>query len=151
VQAILRTGEDRASLAGGVADGDHVLERLPEVTFERLRLLLRDVRPDLGHRAIASGLTEVAPVPALWTSNLSPARWRSSPSAICERAELWVHKKSTLGCLSATLTAAMFVPTRGVERKVSGRLTQRIAGGFSVERIEAPLPALLFPDEAGLP
>src|SRR5512133_562407 len=44
----------------------------------------------------ANGLTCVASVPALITSKRSPARWRSRPSAICERAELWVHKNRTL-------------------------------------------------------
>src|SRR4028118_333191 len=58
--------------------------------------------------------------------------------------------KTPLGCLSATSAAAIFAPTPEVERKVSGRLAQKIAGGFPVERIEAPPPALLFPDEAGL-
>ncbi len=43
----------------------------------------------------ASGWTKVACVPALWTSKRSPARCLSSPSAIWERAELWVHKNST--------------------------------------------------------
>jgi hypothetical protein len=45
---------------------------------------------------MASGLTWVASVPALIASKRSPERCLSRPSAICERAELWVHKNRTL-------------------------------------------------------
>src|ERR671911_480907 len=45
---------------------------------------------------MARGLTCVASVPALIASKRSPPRCLSSPSAICERAELWVHKNRTL-------------------------------------------------------
>ena len=45
---------------------------------------------------MASGRTEVATVPADWTSAAPPARLRRSPSAICDLALLWVHKNSTL-------------------------------------------------------
>ena len=38
----------------------------------------------------------VASVPAPVTSKRSPAKWRSRPSAIWERAELWVHRIRTL-------------------------------------------------------
>src|SRR5437667_1360353 len=44
---------------------------------------------------MASGCTRVASVPALASSNRSPASERSSPSAIWLRAELWVHRHST--------------------------------------------------------
>ncbi len=45
---------------------------------------------------IAKGLTLVGVAPALKTSYLSPYRCLRRPSAICERAELWVHKKRTV-------------------------------------------------------
>ena len=45
--------------------------------------------------AIASGRTPVASVPPLATSKRSPAQARSIPSAICERAELWMQTKRT--------------------------------------------------------
>ena len=46
--------------------------------------------------AIASGRTMPGFVPALSTSNRSPASWRNSPSAIWLRAELPVQRISTL-------------------------------------------------------
>src|SRR5918995_2543100 len=45
---------------------------------------------------IASVLTRVAAIPALYASKRSPARCLNNPSAICERAELWVHRNRTL-------------------------------------------------------
>src|SRR6266700_7125816 len=48
---------------------------------------------------IARGCTVRGCVPALQTSKLGPPRARSSPSAIWEREELWVQRKSThIGC-----------------------------------------------------
>ena len=44
---------------------------------------------------IASGRTEVASVPAEKTSKRSPPYSRRKPSAICERAELWVQTNRT--------------------------------------------------------
>ena len=45
---------------------------------------------------IASVLARVAAIPALYASKWSPARCLNNPSAICERAELWVHRNRTL-------------------------------------------------------
>src|SRR3954454_12064512 len=45
--------------------------------------------------SIASGRTWVASVPAEYASKRSPPRWRSNPSAIWLRAELWVQRKRT--------------------------------------------------------
>src|SRR5581483_11983175 len=44
---------------------------------------------------IASGRTRVASVPALNAWKRSPPRWRSRPSAIWLRAELWVQTNRT--------------------------------------------------------
>src|SRR5712692_3253767 len=43
----------------------------------------------------ASGFKPRASVPALATSKRSPPSSRRNPSAICDRAELWVQRKST--------------------------------------------------------
>src|SRR5688572_1553476 len=49
---------------------------------------------------IASGFTAVFSVPALPASKRSPAMARRNPSAIWLRAELWVHRKRTLGLVT---------------------------------------------------
>src|SRR3712207_971602 len=69
---------------------------------------------------IARGRTRVASVPALYASKRSPARWRSSPSAICERAELWVQRKSTR-CFSRFIGRAMVPSQPG--RRATGAAT----------------------------
>ena len=45
---------------------------------------------------MASGFTPDGSVPALHTSMPPPVMLRSSPSAIWDRAELWVQTKSTV-------------------------------------------------------
>jgi hypothetical protein len=62
---------------------------------------------------VASVLTWVASVPALTTSKRSPARWRSRPSAICERAELWVHRNRTLVRSPTSAAATTHAPLLG--------------------------------------
>src|SRR5437867_3278677 len=47
-------------------------------------------------------------VPALTTSNLLPARFRNKPSAIWLRAELPVHRNSTLFLLSIVFLPLVF-------------------------------------------
>src|SRR5215218_4463712 len=93
--------------------------------------------------SIACGLTRVASVPALVTSKLSPARYRSSPSAIWERAELWVHRNSTLRRVSALCST--IIPPGDVEvtRDPGEEASRRLA----VERVEAPPPAPLLAHE----
>src|SRR5215204_5585076 len=63
---------------------------------------------------MASGLTCVASVPALIASKRSLARCLSSPSAICERAELWVHKNRTLAFF---VTGVVYALRHGVGLK----------------------------------
>src|SRR5829696_5599832 len=63
---------------------------------------------------MASGLTCVASVPALIASKRSLARCLSSPSAICERAELWVHKHRTLAFF---VTGVVYALRHGVGLK----------------------------------
>src|SRR5438874_5017439 len=50
---------------------------------------------------MASGRTRVASVPALYASNCPPLRYLRSPSAICDRAELWVQMKRIRCFMSA--------------------------------------------------
>jgi hypothetical protein len=52
--------------------------------------------PSSAIAATASGLTEVASLPALITSKRSPARRRRLPSAMWEQADLWVQTNRTL-------------------------------------------------------
>src|ERR687894_125754 len=128
----------------------------------------------------ASGLTRVASVPALKLSNRSPAICLSSPSAIWERAELWVHRNRTLFLLIGApvgrppwlghspggprRTRRRGRPPRSRVRSgkapaLRGRIPRRDPAhrlgeeplcGLAIEGVEAPLPPLLFPDQAGL-
>src|SRR5919112_1327354 len=94
---------------------------------------------------MAKGLTRVASVPALCASKRSPARWRSSPSAICERAELWVHRNRTLSRSPASAAAATTpAPLLGSGEQVIGGLAEQLPRGLPVEGVKAPLPAPLF-------
>jgi hypothetical protein len=63
---------------------------------------------------MASGLKRVASVPALIASKQSPARCLSSPSAICERAELWVQRNRTL---AFPVTGVVYVLHDGIGLK----------------------------------
>src|SRR5687767_7192413 len=66
----------------------------------------------------ARGRTRVRSVPALWTSKRSPPRWRSQPSAIWERAELWVQRKSTrVGSVTADQRPVEASADRGAEER----------------------------------
>src|SRR3712207_6033272 len=94
---------------------------------------------------MARGLTRVACVPALCASKRSPARWRKSPSAICERAELWVHKNRTLArSLASAAAATQYAPFLGIGEQVIGGFAKQLAGGLPIEGVEAPLPAPLL-------
>src|SRR5918998_185634 len=94
--------------------------------------------------SIASGRTWVASVPALKDSNPPPARCPSIPSAIWERAELWVQRKSTRPRASA-------IPGPRIQSEVVGGLGGQAFGGVPVQRVEAPPAPLLLTHEAGLP
>src|SRR5918992_1685341 len=96
---------------------------------------------------IARGLTCVASVPALIASKRSPARYLSKPSAICERAELWVHKNSTLAPDSAALTD--HAPLFGTGEQAGG-LTEQLAGDLPIEGVEGPLPSPLLLHQPGV-
>ena len=96
VQLLLRTGEDRARLVGVVVGGYDVLERVTQLAFQRLRLLAEDVRPEFRHDGDRLRLPRVAAAHALYASKRSSARCLNNPSAICERAQFWVHRDRTL-------------------------------------------------------
>ena len=99
---------------------------------------------------IASGLTWVASVPALLASKRCPARCLSSPSAICERAELWVHRKRTLPVRDASAAATGSFSLLGAGEQPVGGLAEEISGGFSIEGVEAPAAPLLFANQPGV-
>src|SRR5919112_6596187 len=90
---------------------------------------------------MASGLTWVASVPALIASKRSPARCLSSPSAICERAELWVHKNRTLDRSPKSAALTDHAPLLATGEQPLGGLTEQPARGLPIESVEAPLPA----------
>src|SRR5215210_5691620 len=90
----------------------------------------------------ASGLTRVASVPALNASKRAPARCRSRPSAIWERAELWVHRKRTRDLPFASAIAGL-----QAQPEVVGGLGEQAFGGAPVQRVEAPPAPLLFVHE----
>src|SRR3712207_6397750 len=96
--------------------------------------------------SMASGRTRVFSVPALEASKRSPAMCRSSPSAICERAELWVQRKSTRDRSRVSATAQLHV-----QPEVVGGIGDQAPGGGPVQRVEAPPAPPLFSDEPGLP
>src|SRR5687767_392754 len=89
---------------------------------------------------IASGLTRVASVPALNTSKRSPAMSLNNPSAIWERAELWVHRNRTR-LRSPALWSAIFV--RATVQMGRG-LGDQLSRGLPVERVDAPFAAPLL-------
>src|SRR4028118_1625127 len=94
--------------------------------------------------SIASGLTCVASVPALKGSKRSPARYPSSPSAIWDRAELWVQRKSTRDLPPASGTLGLHV-----QLQVFGGLGEQVPGGVPAQRVEAPPAAPLLVHEPG--
>src|SRR4028119_1543691 len=94
--------------------------------------------------SIASGLTCVASVPALKGSKRSPARCPSSPSAIWERAELWVQRKSTRDLPPASGTLGLHG-----HPQVFGDLGEQAPGGVPAQRVEAPPAAPLLVHEPG--
>src|SRR4028118_2186439 len=94
--------------------------------------------------SIASGLTCVASVPALKGSKRSPARYPSSPSAIWDRAELWVQRKSTRDLPPALGTLGLHV-----HPQVFGGLGKQVPGGVPAQRVEAPPAAPLLVYEPG--
>src|SRR5919112_160804 len=97
---------------------------------------------------MARGLTRVASVPALCASKRSPARVLSSPSAICERAELWVQRNRTLTRSPASAAVATgHAPLLGSGEQAVGGLAQQLSGGLPVEGVEGPLPAPLLAHE----
>src|SRR5215204_916297 len=51
MQPLPRSGEDRTCLVGLVTYGDHVVESLPDIPVQGLRLLPREVYPYLIHRS----------------------------------------------------------------------------------------------------
>src|SRR5829696_949406 len=93
---------------------------------------------------MARGLTWVASVPALCASKQSPARRRSRPSAICERAELWVHRNRTLVRPPASAAAATHTPLLAAGQQMIGGFAKQFACRLPIEGKEAPLPAPLL-------
>src|ERR687897_711816 len=93
---------------------------------------------------MARGLTWVASVPALCASKQSPARWRSRPSAICERAELCVHRNRTLVRPPASAAAATHTPLLEAGQQMIGGFAKQFACGLPIEGVEGPLPAPLL-------
>src|SRR5215218_856507 len=89
---------------------------------------------------IASGLTRVASVPALNTSKRSPARRLNNPSAIWERAELWVHKNRTRIRFLVRPSANFVLVTIEMARG----LAEELPRGLPVEGVEGPPPAPLL-------
>src|SRR5215217_4057848 len=99
---------------------------------------------------MACGLTRVASVPALIASKRSLARWRSSPSAICERAELWVQRNRTLLLCGASAAVTDHAPLFGIGEKAVGGLAEQLAGCLPIEGVEGPLPAPLLAHQPGV-
>src|SRR5215217_7468126 len=100
---------------------------------------------------MASGLMWVASMPALCASKRSPARWRSSPSAIWLRAELWVHTNRTLARFSpASAAATTHAPLLWTGQQAIRGLAEQLSGGLPVEGVEAPLPAPLLAHQPGV-
>src|SRR5215212_1537957 len=110
-----------------------VLDSCPEMSTPISLIALR-----------ASGLTCVASVPALIASKRSPARCLSSPSAICERAELWVQRNRTLDRSPDSAAVTDHAPLLGTGEQPLGGLTEQPACGLPVEGVEAPLPSPLL-------
>src|SRR5215216_6577516 len=93
---------------------------------------------------MARGLTWVASVPALCVSKRAPARWRSRPSAICERAELCVHRNRTLVRPPASAAAATHTPLLEAGQQMIGGFAKQFACDLPIEGEEAPLSAPLL-------
>src|SRR5215212_242675 len=110
-----------------------VLDSCPEMSTPISLIALR-----------ASGLTCVASVPALIASKRSPARCLSSPSAICERAELWVQRNRTLDRSPDSAAVTDHAALLGTRDQAVGGLTEQPACGLPVEGVEAPLPSPLL-------
>src|SRR5215217_5867787 len=96
---------------------------------------------------MARGLTRVASVPALIASKRSGARCLSSPSAICERAELWVQRNRTLDRSPDSAAVTDHAPLLGAGEQAVGGLTEQPACGLPVEGVEGPLPSPLLTHE----
>src|SRR5215203_103540 len=79
------------------------------------------------------------------------SRWRSRPSAIWLRAELWVHRNRTLARSPASATATTHAPLLGSGEQVIGGLAKQLPGGLAVEGVEAPLPAPLLAHQPRFP
>src|SRR5215216_4763176 len=84
------------------------------------------------------------------TSKRSPARCLSKPSAICERAELWVHRNSTRPRAPASAAAGTLTPLHRAEHEVSHRIAEQGIRGLAIEGVEAPLSPLLLPHQPGV-
>src|SRR5687767_4171132 len=95
---------------------------------------------------IASCLTLVASVPALNTSKRSPARSLNRPSAIWERAELWVHRKRTRTRSSVRWSAKFLTPNIEMGRG----LGEQSPCGLRVEGVEAPPAPPLLVHQSGV-
>src|SRR5215217_3167912 len=96
---------------------------------------------------MARGLTRVASVPAPIASKRSGARCLSSPSAICERAELWVQRNRTLDRSPDSAAVTDHAPLLGAGEQAVGGLTEQPACGLPVEGVEGPLPSPLLTHE----
>src|SRR5687767_8267192 len=99
---------------------------------------------------MARGLTCVASVPALIASKRSPARYLSKPSAICERAELWVQTNSTLARSLDSAALTDHAPLFGTGEQAGGGLVEQLAGDLPIEGVEGPLPAPLLLHQPGV-
>src|SRR5215213_8645805 len=97
---------------------------------------------------MASGLTRVVSVPALITSKRSPARCLSSPSAICDRALLWVQRNRTLLLCASSAAATDRAPLLG--KQVIRGLPEQFLGCLPVEGVEAPLPTPFLAYQPGV-
>src|SRR5215218_3076660 len=99
---------------------------------------------------MASDLTRVASVPALCASKRFLARWRSRPSAIWLRAELWVHRNSTRPRAPSSAAAGILSSLRRSEQEVSHRVGEKGIRAVPVKGVEAPLPPLLLAYQPGV-
>src|SRR5215211_1574817 len=144
MQPALGPREERAGFVRVVADGDHIIDGLLQIPIQGLRLLARDVYADLLHcpdgegpyagglRARAHRLEAVA------------GKVPEQPSAICERAELWVQRNRTLDRSPDSAAVTDHAALLGTRDQAVGGLTEQPACGLPVEGVEAPLPSPLL-------